>query len=51
MRFTITRSWSGVRLTAIFEKPPLVSFQVSCLRQAGPVGRRAWLLALLTGEC
>jgi hypothetical protein len=22
MRLTITRSWSGVRLTAIFEKPP-----------------------------
>src|SRR5438128_7736492 len=44
IRFTITRSWSGVRLTAIFAKPPLVSFQVCCRKE----GRS---LALLTGEC
>jgi len=44
MRFTITRSWSGVRLTAIFEKPPLVSYQVCCREE----NRK---LALLSDEC
>jgi hypothetical protein len=46
MRFTMTRSWSGVRFTAILKKPPYVMLRFEL---------RLWSekeeLALLVADC